>query len=130
MPNTIYLELTTLKDLKNIEDDLSKFLESNLEPSQRPGSVRIQVNIDYELVVGLLGWIYSFWTFGKTFFFPEGKFRKPKLLELRRNFQIVTGVLSLKNLLVGLWIDRKAAIEDIGAILKSNTAINNVHVTS
>lgn len=119
MKHTYYLEITKPEDLKQIEADLRGMLtDGMLDPDVEKQQVTIQFTVDFDLIAGLIGWIYTFWVFGKTYFFPDGKFRKPKLLELYRNFQIVTGVLKLKNTLIGLWKDRKSTLQDIGDMLQ------------
>lgn len=118
--HTRYLEITKPEDLEHIEAELRRMIETadlTRDPDDKR-QVTIQLTVDLELIAGLLGWVYAFWIFGKRYFFPEGKFRKPKLLEFARNFQIVTGILTLKNTLIGLWKDRNKTLNDIGAVLK------------
>ena len=118
MESLTHLENVTRDDLKEIDIDLQIILRADVINAKDKKTVTVQFVVDYELIAGIVGWVYAFWTFGKTFFFPDGKFRKPKLLELHRNFKIVLAVLKLKNTLIGLWKDRKNTLDEIGDTLK------------
>ena len=115
--HTKYLEITNPEDLLQIETDLKLMLDSDFS-GDSSRKVTVQFTLSLETVIGMVGWMYTFWIFGKTFFFPEGKFRMPKFIEFKRNWQIVTGVLALKNTFVGLWKDRKATLDEIGSMLQ------------
>lgn len=105
----IYLEKASIEDIDRIGDQLKRYQMHNPDK----GVVTIQIKVDLPSIIALIGWIYKFWTFGKEMFFPEGKFRKPKLFEIARNFKIVKGVIQLKNLLMGIWKNEPNAIEKI-----------------
>lgn len=115
--HTKYLEIATPEDLLEIESDLKLMLDSDFS-GDSSRKVTVQFTLSLETIIGMVGWMYTFWIFGKTYFFPEGKFQMPKFFEFRKLWQIVTGVISLFNTFVGIWKDRKATLDEIGSMLQ------------
>ena len=71
--DTIYLDTITINDVDRIDKQLKQYHDTNPDKKE----VIIQVKVDLPSIIGLIGWIYKFWSFAKLMFFPDGKFRMP-----------------------------------------------------
>jgi len=97
--NTIWLEVTSSEDLGFFQTQLEK-IKNDLPEGK--AEVVVQMKFSIKTVKAVITWVVAFLSFGKKYFFPNGKFRAPKLLELLRNFQIIKAVVQLKNTLIGI----------------------------
>lgn len=82
-------------ELTEIQEEIRSIKIREIED----GMVVVQFKIETAKINYILSFVVLFIEFTKTYFFPEGVFRSPKLREVWRNFKIVLGVVRLKNLL-------------------------------
>lgn len=107
----LFLEMADRENIDQIRDDiLGLYLQA--KDSEKEVAILIKLPSPKQ-VMAIIGWTYTFFEFGRKFFFPDGKFRKPKFREIMRNFRIVLAALKLKNVLVGIFRDPDKAIAKI-----------------
>lgn len=82
-------------ELSEIQEEIRGIRVREIED----GKVLVQFTMEASKVPQILSFVVLFIEFTKAYFFPEGTFRTPKWREVWRNFQIVLGVLRLKNIL-------------------------------
>lgn len=105
---TLWLEITSSEDLEVFQTQLER-IKNDLPEGK--AEVVVQMKFSIKTAKAVITWVVAFLSFGKKYFFPNGKFRAPKLLELLRNFQIVKAVIQLKNTLIGILTTEGGEIE-------------------
>lgn len=104
---TKYLENTNIKELNEISERINWSIKKH---KGNADEVTVQFTFNQKTIVGILGFVYSFIMFGKNYFFPDGVFRKPKFIEIGRNFQMVVAIIRIFNSLIALWKDENKGI--------------------